>query len=107
MHEGRAYILRCGPLHFSIHQASERYNVTHYEPTELHRRASKDPTAWTAMDLPALRTTKLKEDGSVGSFYQILLIYAFLLWSENCLAVYFPAEQVSVPSLGGLAESIK
>jgi len=106
VHEGRSYVLHCGPLSFTIHQADQRYDAYHDEPTELHRRFWQEHKAWTAIDLPRLRTARLRSDGSLGMFYRILTIYAFLFWSPNCLGVYFPAERVSIPNLGDLADSI-
>jgi hypothetical protein len=60
-----------------------------------------------SVDFPAGTTAKLREIRSLGSFYKLLLIYVFLCWSPNCLAIYFPMEGITVPNLGDLAGSIK
>jgi hypothetical protein len=37
----------------------------------------------------------------------MLLIFVYKLWSGNALAVFFPAERVTVPNFGELADSIQ
>jgi hypothetical protein len=104
--DGSSYILRCGKFWFAVHQAVRRYEVDGHEPNGLLQRPWDEHKAWLSIDLPMQRTAKLKEIDSLGGAYQLLLIYAFLFWSLNCLGVYFPAESITVPNLGGLADSI-
>jgi hypothetical protein len=107
LNNGSSYVLRAGKLIFAVHQAPQRYEVEGREQNNLLQRPWDEHTAWMSVDFPAITTAKLREIRSLGSYYKMLLIYVFLCWSPNCLAVYFPMEGVTVPNLGDLAESIK
>jgi hypothetical protein len=103
---GNAHIIRNGKFFFTFHQASQRYEVPGYEPIGLVRKAWDENKAWVAFDMPTQSSAKLREIDSLGTAYRLLLVFTFLCWSPNCLGVYFPAERVSVPNLGDLADSI-
>lgn len=100
------YILRRGNKAFSIHLGRQRYDVEGHEPTEILQRPWDEHRAWLSIDMPLI-AKGLRETQAWGECHQLLLIYAFKSWSPNCLAIYFPAEGVTVPNLGDLAESIR
>jgi hypothetical protein len=56
--------------------------------------------------MPTQGSDRLREIDSLATVYKLLLVFAFLCWSTNCLIVYFPAEGISIPNLGDLADSI-
>jgi hypothetical protein len=59
-----------------------------------------------SVDLPMLRNQELYESGDLANMYKVLLVFVFLGWNNNCLGVYFPGEDVTVPNFGDLAASI-
>src|ERR1700722_20078132 len=103
---GNAHVIRDGKFFFTFHQAGQRYEVSGQETIALRQNAWDEHKAWLAFDLPTQSSAKLRQIDSLASAYKVLLVFAFLCWSPNCLAVYFPAEGVSVPNLGDLADSI-
>jgi hypothetical protein len=103
---GSTYTLRRGNKAFSIHQGRRPYDVEGQEPTEILQRPWDEHRAWLSIDMP-LVAEGLRETKAWGESHKLLLIYAFKSWSPNCLAIYFPAEGVTVPNLGDLAESIR
>lgn len=101
------FVIRVSPLTFALHAASERYAVrrptlpiSRQQPWEQHQ-------GWFAVDLPRRRCAALREAGQLGAAYQSLLHFVARHWSPNCLAIYFPAEGVSVPNQGDFIQSIR
>jgi hypothetical protein len=107
LNRGGSFALRCGKFLFAIHQASQRYELPGKEQTEVLQRPWDEHKAWMSVDFPQSGTRRLREIDSLGSCYKMLLVFAFLSWSPNCLAVYFPAEGVTIPNFGDLAGNVK
>jgi hypothetical protein len=63
--------------------------------------------AWMAIDSPYTTVVTLIEKDALAEIYKCLLIYAFKIWSPNVLAIFFPAERLTIPNFGDLAESIQ
>jgi hypothetical protein len=106
LNNGHSHALRCGKFFFAINQANQRYEVTVAAEGELLQRPWMHHSAWLSIDMPTQSRSKLIEINSLGHSYHLLLVFAFLCWTPNALAIYFPAEQKTVPSLGALADSI-
>jgi hypothetical protein len=106
LENGSSHILRHGKFWFAVHQGNLPYDVAGQEATELLQRPWDEHTAWLSIDLPMQSTAQLKKIDSLGLAYRLLLVYAFLCWSPNCLALNVPAEGITVPNLGDLAGSI-
>lgn len=106
LNDGCTHVIRDGKFLFSFHQYQQRYKVPGRPSAVLLQKPWEEHKAWLAFDLPTQSSVKLKEIDSLGLSYKVLLVFAFLSWSPNCLAVYFPAEAVTVPNLGDLADSI-
>jgi hypothetical protein len=104
---GKSYILTCGTLVFSVHLGSEPYGVEGQERSETQQRPWDEHQAWLSIDAPTAKVEKLRQAKALGDVYKLLLVYVFKLWSSNCLGIYFPAESVTVPNLGDLAQSIQ
>lgn len=104
---GKSYILTCGRFVSSVNLGSEPYGLEGQELSEAQQRPWDEHQAWLSIDAPTAKVEKLRQDKSLGDVYKLLLVYAFKLWSSNCLGVYFPAENVTVPNLGDLAQSIQ
>ena len=104
---GTSYVLKCGKFFFSVVQADGPYEVDFHESALSLQLPWKEHKAWMAIDLPNQSSMKLRELGGLGIAYRFLLYYALQIWSPNCIGLYFPAEQVSLPNLGDLADSIQ
>jgi hypothetical protein len=102
-----SYILRCGGLLFSVNCGTGRYGVEGQESTEALQRPWDQHKAWMSIDLPNARNEELRKAGDLGGSYKLLLIFAFKSWSQNCVGIYFPAESITIPNFGELAESIE
>jgi hypothetical protein len=107
LENGTSFVFRSGKFFFALHQTGSRYEVKGLELGAVTQGPWDEHEGWFSVDLPTARTAALRKIQSLGSCYKMLLVYVFLRWSPNCLAVYFPAEGVAVPNLGDLAESIK
>jgi hypothetical protein len=109
--EKQSYTFSChtsnGPLWFSIHIKADRYGGEGREPLEIMQRPWDEHKAWLAIDSPHTTVLKLIEKEALAEIYKCLLVYAFKIWSPNVLAVFFPAEKLTVPNLGDLAGSIQ
>jgi hypothetical protein len=104
---GGSFVLRCGKFIFAIHQAAQRYEAAGREQSDVFQRPWDEHTAWMSVDFPQSSSRRLREIDSLGSCYKMLLVFVFLCWSPNCLAVYFPMEGITIPNLGDLAGSVK
>jgi hypothetical protein len=102
-----SHVLRCGAFFFSVHYAAERYSSIGEEGLEILQRPWTEHTAWMSVDMPNQRCKELKTTNALGDSYKLLLIYAFKSWSEDCLGVHFPAEGITIPNFGDLAQSIQ
>jgi hypothetical protein len=107
MREGASHVLRSASVIYSVHTDASRYGGSVEGGDEILMRPWNEHRAWMSIDMPNTRCEQLRRHGVLGDIYKVLLIYAFLSWSESSLGVYFPAEGVTVPSFGALAESIQ
>ncbi len=109
--EKQSYIFACqtvhGPLWFSIHKVGQRYGGEGQESLEVLQKPWDEHQAWMAIDSPHKRNVELIKNKALSDIYKVLLIYAFLVWSHNVLAVFFPAERTTIPNFGDLAASIQ
>src|ERR1700678_3306187 len=62
---GNAHVIRNGKFFFAFHQASQRYEVTGYEPTEFLPKAWNEQKAWIAFDMPTQSSASLREIDSL------------------------------------------
>jgi hypothetical protein len=104
---GKSYILASGKFVFSVNFGSVPYGLEGQEPSEAQQRPWDEHNAWLSIDAPTQNVEKLRQSKTLGGVYQLLLVYALKTWSPNCLGIYFPSESITVPNLGGLAESLQ
>lgn len=106
----QSYCFSChtssGPLWIAIHTQARRYGSEGREPLEIMQRPWDEHQAWMAIDSPYTTVVKLIEGNALAEIYKCLLIYAFKIWSPKVLAVFFPAERLTIPNFGDLAASI-
>jgi hypothetical protein len=107
MREGASHVLRGGQMVYSIHTNAGRYGGPVEGGGPVLMRPWNEHTAWMSIDMPHLRCEDLRRGQALGDIYKALTIFAFLSWNENALGVYFPSEGITVPNVGGLAESIQ
>jgi hypothetical protein len=111
LREKQSYVFACqtvhGPLWFSIHRVGQRYGGEGQESLEVLQKPWDEHRAWMSIDSPHQRNVDLDKKKALGDIYKLLLIYAFLVWSPNVLAVFFPAERTTIPNFGDLAASIQ
>jgi hypothetical protein len=107
----QSYTFACkttvGSLWFSVHISTKRYGGDGIEPLDILQRPWDEHTAWMAVDSPHQKCAQLSKDKALADIYKVLLIFAFLVWSPNALAVFFPAERATIPNFGELAQSIQ
>jgi hypothetical protein len=92
---------------FASHTQPQPYGGGGREPTEFLQRPWDDHRAWMSIDMPKGRNRSLSEQRALGLIYKVLLVYAFLMWGPNTLAVFFPGEGVTIPNFGELAACIQ
>ena len=107
-----SYVFSCqttnGSMWLSIHIRAQPYGGGGgREPTEFLQRPWDEHQAWMSIDFPYGKIRKLSEDKALADIYKVLLIFAFKTWSSNVLAVFFPAERVTIPNFADLAECIQ
>jgi hypothetical protein len=105
--DGKSYILSSGTFVFSINLGSGPYGLEGQEPSEAQQIPWNEHKAWMSIDAPTQKVEKLRQSKALGAVYQLLLVYALRSWSTNCLGIFFPAEGITVPNLGDLAQSLQ
>ncbi len=101
------FAIRVKPLTFALHAVGSRYEVRKPERPLALQQVWEQHCAWLSVDLPGRRVVELREKGQLGSAFKSLMHFVAKHWSPNCLALYFPSEQVTVPNQGDLIESIR
>lgn len=107
------FAIRVTPLTFAIHAVAQCYELD--EPnadsaSKVQQRCWDEHKAWFAVDLPGKSAIALREDGRLAEAYKALMFFPFKHWSQNCLALYFPAEgttRATLPNHGDLIQSIR
>jgi len=106
----QSYVFACntthGPLWFSVHINPLQYGSEGREPLKVLQQPWDEHSAWMSIDSPHQKCAELSDHKALADIYKVLLIFAFLVWSPNALAVFFPAERVTIPNLGDLTQSI-
>jgi hypothetical protein len=104
---GKSYILTSGKFVFSINLGSGLYGLEGQEPSEAQQHPWDEHKAWMSIDAPTAKAEKLRQSGTLGRVYQLLLVYALKSWSPNCLGIYFPSEGITLPNVGDLTQSLQ
>src|SRR5262245_13583477 len=101
------HAVRASELFFAINAAPQRYEAGPTIASQVYQLCWDHHTAWLSVDLPVARVAELRANKQLEKAYSTLLFFVYKHWSSNCLALYFPAEGVTVPNLGDLAGSIR
>jgi hypothetical protein len=101
------YAIRASELYFAIHAVQRRYEASPPVAGEAYQQCWDEHSAWLSVDIPTARSADLRAQQRLGEAYFPLLFFVHKHWSPNCLALYFPAEGVTVPHHGDPVQSIR
>lgn len=101
------FAIRIAPLTFAMHAIAQRYEADNEANSMEQQKCWDEHNAWLAVDLPGGKAAALREKGQLAGAYKALMYFPFKHWSQNCLALYFPAEGTILPNSGDLIESIR
>ena len=104
------FAIRVSPLTFAMHAVGQPYDVNTEAISKEQQLCWDQHKAWLAVDLPGKRALALRERGQLAGAYKTLMFFPFKHWSQNCLALYFPAEETrraTLPNYGDLIQSIR
>ncbi|MFP5228442.1 MAG: hypothetical protein ACLGXA_12525 [Acidobacteriota bacterium] len=103
--QGRGHwLVRVSDVTFGLRRGSGRYRRHGIEGNQVRQRAWERHSAWLAVDYPDGPKIPASEWPSC---YKLLFLMANHLWSENCLGIYLPVQDVTVPNMGDLISSIR
>jgi hypothetical protein len=103
-HLGNVRLLFAKNLPFTFFEEAQKYSVPGLETSVERQRAWNEHTAWIAVDFsPGQKVPRSKW----ASFYTALMTLVVEFWDDNCAAMYFPAEGVTVPNLGSWKDSMR
>ncbi len=104
------FAIRVAPLTFAMHAVGQRYDIDPEKLSAEQQQCWDQHKAWLAVDLPGKAAAALRERGQLAGAYKALMYFPFKHWSQNCLALYFPAEgsmRSTLPNHGDLIQSIR
>jgi hypothetical protein len=101
---GRRWLISVSEVLFGLSSGRRRYRRRGREANQVRQRVWDRHRAWLEVDYPD--ATRMPET-AWPSCYKLLFLMANQLWGENCLGLYLPAQQVTVPNMGDLIGSIR
>jgi hypothetical protein len=101
------YAIRASELFFAIHAVPHRYQASPPISSQIQERCWTQHKAWLSVDMQRAAVTELRASGRLGEAYFTLLHFVHERWSPDCVALYYPAEGVTIPNQGDMAESIR
>jgi hypothetical protein len=97
------WIVQVSEAQFGMRSGGGPYRRHGSESNQVRQRAWDRHRAWVEVDYPD--GTKVPES-EWPTCYKALFLMANDLWGENCLGLYLPVQQVTVPNMGDLIASI-
>ncbi len=97
-------LVRVSNVLFGMRSGSRRYRRQGYEGNQARQRVWERHRAWLEVDYPD--APKIPES-EWPSCYKLLFLMANYLWGENCVGIYLPVQNVTVPNVGDLIASIR
>jgi hypothetical protein len=101
------YAIRASELFLALHAVPRCYEASPPISGDVQRQCWDQHGSWLSVDMPTAKVTELRESRRLGEAYFSLLFFAHRHRSPNCLALYFPAEGVTVPNQGNPVDSIR
>lgn len=103
-HRRGRWLVRVSDVLFGVRSGSRRYRRRGYEGNEARQRVWERHRAWLEVDYPD--APKMPES-EWPSCYKLLFLMANCLWGENCVGIYLPVQDVTIPNVGDLIASIR
>ena len=98
------WVIRISDVLFGLRSAGSRYHGPGPETNQVRQRVWDRHRAWLEVDYP--QGPKIPQS-EWPSCYKLLFLMANQLWDENCLGLYLPVQDVTVPNMGDLISSIR
>jgi hypothetical protein len=101
---GGRWSVRASDVLFGMRSRAGQYRRQGSETNQVRQRVWDRHRSWLEVDYPEGRRMPESEWPAC---YKALFLLANHLWSDNCLGLYLPAQQVTVPNMGDLIASIR
>jgi hypothetical protein len=98
------WLVRVSDVPFWMRGGRAPYRRQGHETNEVRQGAWDRHRAWLQVDYPA--GAKMA-DSELPACYKALFLMANYLWGENCLGLYLPVQDVTIPNMGDLIASIR
>jgi len=98
------WFIRISDVPFVLRSSRHRYRRHEEEANQARQRVWDRHGAWLAVDYPDGPRMPVS---AWSTCYKLLFLMANQLWDDNCLGLYLPAQQVTVPNMGDLIASIR
>lgn len=101
---GGRWLVRVSDVRFGIRCGTGRYRRQGNESNEVRQRVWERHGAWLEVDYP---DAKKMPESEWAACYKALFLMASHLWGESCFGLYLPVQDVTVPNMGDLIDSIR
>jgi len=101
---GGRWLVRVSDVLFGMRSRTGPFRRQGSETNEVRQRVWERHRAWLEVDYPG--GPKMPES-EWPACYKALFLMASHLWGENCLGLYLPVQDVTVPNMGDLISSIR
>jgi hypothetical protein len=101
---GGRWLVRIADARFGIRGGQGRFRHQGHETNQVRQSVWERHRAWLEVDYPP--GSKMAES-EWPACYKALFLMANHLWGENCLGLYLPVQDVTVPNMGELIASIR
>jgi len=98
------WLVRISDVRFGMRGGRGHYRRQGQETNQVRQRVWERHRAWLEVDYPA--GSRMSES-ELPACYKALFLMANHLWGENCLGLYLPVQDVTVPNMGDLIASIR
>jgi hypothetical protein len=102
-HSGR-WLVRISDVRFGMRGGRGPYRRPGHETNQVRQRAWERHQAWLEVTYPA---GAWMSEPELPACYKALFLMANHLWGENCLGLYLPVQDVTIPNMGDLIASIR
>jgi hypothetical protein len=98
------WFIRVSEVPFALRSARNRYRRQGQETNQARQRVWDRHRAWVAVEYPDAPRMPVSEWAAC---YKLLFLMANQLWDENCLGLYLPVQNITIPNMGDLIASIR
>jgi hypothetical protein len=101
---GRGWRVRVSEVQFGLRCGHSRFHRPGQEASLTRQQAWDRHNAWLVVEYP--EGARMPES-EWPSCYKLLFLMANQLWSENCLGLYLPVQEITIPNMGDMIASIR